>query len=126
MNLLKAFEGLLFTRVSIFKSVCKLANLEIQLARLSIYPLIIWICLLIPVLSTLWLTILLGAGYGLQLLFKDLWITVSVLCLTQLGLILIIVGSIKKHLNRMKLSHTRDYLNSHSLKVHNEFSKKSS
>lgn len=116
MNILKAFQGLLLSRLSIAKSVSKLAFLEMKLARLSIFSLLIWICLLMPVLIGFW-------GITLSLVLIGLYLLVDnfVLCLTILGSIhliflIIIICFIRKHIKRIQLSHTRNYLNAHSLK----------
>jgi hypothetical protein len=94
MESLKQAEQFVSTKMAIIKTLYSLILLEARLARLSIFPLLMNLCMLLVILMSLWILTSILIGYGILLAFNSLLISF----LLVLALNVIIFLSLVKYL----------------------------
>ena len=87
-----------------------MTKLEAKLAMLSVYPLIINVCMLLVILTSTWLALMGMLGYGLMLAFDSIILAMSGVLLVN-GLVLgLLFGYLLFNLKNMSFAKTRAYL----------------
>ncbi|MCW8442897.1 hypothetical protein OQJ05_02380 [Fluoribacter gormanii] len=122
MEALKQLEALIAAKISVVKTVCSLIRLEARLAGLSIFPLLLNICMLFVVLITVWLTamcligylIFLVSGHWVLLTSHRLLISISLVFLLNGGLLLGLLKYLSLNLISMSFPKTREYFSQKS------------
>ncbi|WP_454781901.1 hypothetical protein [Legionella sp. WA2022007384] len=123
MEVLKQLEGLIAAKISVFKTVCSLIRLEARLAGLSLFPLLLNICMLFVVLITAWLTAMFLTGY-LVFLVLGYWelliphrflVSISLVFLLNGGLLLGLLKYLSFNLNSMSFPKTREFFSQKSV-----------
>ncbi len=123
MEVFKQLEALVAAKISVIKTVYSLIRLEARLAGLSVFPLVLNICMLLVVLITVWLTAMLLAGYfvylalgywGLGASNRFLFSILFVL-LCNVGCLLGLVKYLSFNLNNMSFQKTRRYFSRKSV-----------
>ncbi len=110
MRFITEMEGLVTQQLNVIKTGLSLTRMEAKLAVMSIYPLIITICMLMVILMGSWISIMGLIGYGLFRAFNDPLMALSGVLLMNallLGFLLIYLSYTLKNMSFMK---TRAYL----------------
>ncbi len=110
MRLLDEFEGLFLSQINVIKSSFALVKLEAKLACLSVYPLIVNLCLLLVNLIGIWLSGLVLLFYILMVTFNTIWIAFTGVFLVNALLLGLILICLQLNLKKMSFEKTRAYL----------------
>ncbi|MBA2652303.1 MAG: hypothetical protein H0U73_08570 [Tatlockia sp.] len=111
MQLLNELIGFFETKVSLIKNMFKLALLETKLAKQNIYPLLICLSLLIPLILTLWISLLLVLGYLLRPYIENTLVILLLELAIQGGILLVVYRKILSLIKEMSFARTRLFLN---------------
>ena len=71
MEALKQAESFVSAKLDVIKTMFTIMRLEARLAGLSVFPLLLNICMLLIVLMTCWLVTSLLMGYGILIAFNN-------------------------------------------------------
>lgn len=112
MNIIEHLEGLVEGKIRIFKLVTRIIKLEAKLAGLSMYPLLINVCLLLITLTSLWLSAMLLLGYFFAQLFSNALLGIIIVLLFNLGFSFLLAKYLKSNLEKMSFKKTRAYFSS--------------
>lgn len=109
MNIIKETEQFISNKVEGIKALFSLITLEAQLAGLSIYPVLITLCLLFAIAITTWWALVVFIGYVFIItLHSVLWAILFVLFL-NIGLISALLAYLSFNLKNMSFPKTREY-----------------
>lgn len=103
-------EGLINSKISVFKTLFSIFKLEARLAGLSVYPLLLNVCLLFVILITLWLSIMLVIGCCAMLFLHTILQATFFIILLNLILFFILLKYLTFNLSNMSFEKTRAYL----------------
>lgn len=110
MKLFEEIEGLFSSQIMVIKSMFSIIKLEAKLAGLSVFPLLVNVCMLLIVLMTTWLFTMTIVGYFALLVFDNLLYTLLfVLFLNAL----VFIGLLKYlafNLRNMSFEKTRAFM----------------
>ena len=109
MKLFDQIEGLVSGKLNVIKTVVSLIKLEARLAGLSVYPLLINVCMLFIVLITVWLSTMLLLGYLSIMAFSN---AITAILIVLLINIMVFIGLLKYlmfNLKNMSFEKTREY-----------------
>ncbi|MFT4059456.1 MAG: hypothetical protein QM652_07900 [Legionella sp.] len=109
MEALKQVEGLIAAKLSLFKSVLTLMRLEARLASLSVFPMLLSMCMILIVLMTFWLLISLLIGYGIYFISNNYLLTLFLLFLLNLVVLLALAKFLAVQVKNMSFAKTRSY-----------------
>lgn len=109
MKVLEEIEGLVSSKLNVIKSTFAMFKLEAKLAGLSVFPLILNICILFVVLLTLWLSVMISAGYLVLLLCNNFLLSISAVLLLNIGLLVGTLKYLSFNLKNMSFVKTREY-----------------
>lgn len=110
MKWLEEAEGLVSSKITIVQALMRVITLETKLAGLSIFPLLLTVCLLLVVLMSLWFTSMLLLGYFIAISLHSLMLTLMALVVLN-GLFLgLVVNSLASNLKKMSFEKTRELL----------------
>lgn len=109
MKLFEHIEGLASGYVGITKTVLSIIKLETRLAGLTVYPLILNICMLLIVLMTVWISVMGLIGYFVALAFGNALIVISSILAINIVLLIILLFYLKYNLKNMSFEKTRAY-----------------
>ena len=113
MAVLEQIEDLVSTKLAIIKTIFSIIKLETRLAGLSIFPLLMNICLFLIVLMGVWILLSLLAGYGILIIFQNVLISLLSVLFVNLIVLLILVKYLNYNLRNMSFEKTRAYLTNH-------------
>ncbi len=119
MEALKQVEHLVSTKLTIIKTLCSMIKLEANLARLSVFPLLINLCLLLVILMSLWILTSILIGYGILLAFNNILISLLFVFAFNVIILLSLVKYLSYNLRSMSFEKTRAYF-SNNKSVDNE------
>lgn len=125
MNVLEHIEGLVSTKLQVFKTVISLIKLEARLAGLSIAPLILNICMLFVVFITVWLSTMFLVGYLTLIACNNLIISTLIVLFLNLGLLLGLYKYLGFNLKSMSFEKTRAYFSENESPHHDKLEKTS-
>ncbi|MGQ3892116.1 hypothetical protein [Legionella sp. CNM-4043-24] len=110
MSVLDDLDGYVTGRLAVLKTIIALVRLESRLAGLSIFPLLLTICLLLVVMMSLWASSMLLLGYSIMQFSHSLLL--SVLCVTVFNLltVLALAKYLLFNLQQMSFEKTRQLL----------------
>ncbi len=103
-------EGLINSKISVFKTLFSIFKLEVRLAGLSVYPLLLNVCLIFVVLITLWLSIMLVIGFFAMLFLHTILQAAFFVILLNLILFFVLLKYLTFNLSNMSFEKTRAYL----------------
>ena len=112
MNIFDEIEGLVSSKISIIKTTLSIIKLETRLAGLSIYPLLLNICMLLIVLMTIWSSTMILLGHFALLAFDNTILAISSILLLNVGLLLGLMKYLMFNLQNMSFEKTRAYISS--------------
>ena len=110
MRFIHEMEGLVSSQLNLIKTGFSMTKLEARLAILSIYPLIINVCMLFVVLLSSWLTAMGMLFYGLMHVVDSLILALSGIFLFNLLILAILFKYLLFNLKNMSFEKTRAYL----------------
>lgn len=110
MEVLKQAETLVSAKLAALKDLFTMIRLEARLAGLSIFPLLVSVCMLFVVLMTVWLFASLLMGYGIFLLIhKNIFLSLILVFLINLMLFAILLRYLLFNIKNMSFEKTRAY-----------------
>ena len=112
MKFFEQIEGLVSNKLATLKTMHSIFKLEARLAGLSVYPLLLNLCMLFVVLITLWLSVMLLIGYFILLCFGSLLLAFIFISVLNLGLLFGLLKYLSFNLRNMSFEKTRTYLSS--------------
>ncbi|KTD74207.1 hypothetical protein Ltuc_2054 [Legionella tucsonensis] len=123
MEALKQLEALIAAKISVIKTVCSLIRLEARLAGLSVFPLLLNICLLLVVLFTVWLSVMfligyfayLASGYFVHLVPNRLLLSILFVLLLNVGFLLGLLKYLSFNIKSMSFQKTREFFSQESV-----------
>lgn len=108
MKLLTDLESLVSDRLNLFKTLFSLILLEARLARLSIFPLIINLVLLIIITLSTWLLLITFICYVLSFIFPMVY-AIALVLLLQAAALYGLLNYLKLNLRNVSFEKTRKY-----------------
>lgn len=109
MEALKHVETLVSAKLSVIKTVFTLVQLEARLAGLSVFPLLLNLCMLFVVLITFWLLTSLLIGYGILVASNNMLLSLVLVFLLNLGMLLGLAKYLAFNIKNMSFEKTRAY-----------------
>ncbi|MBX9704025.1 MAG: hypothetical protein K2X39_07710 [Silvanigrellaceae bacterium] len=113
MKLLEHIEGFIHANLNVAKTFLSLVKLETKLAGMSIFPVLVILCLLLIGLTTTWALFLFLAGYYLILATSSFVIGIICLLFINLGLLSVLLYYLRSNLNNMSFKKTRESLSTY-------------
>lgn len=107
IKIFEEIEGLVSSKISTLKIIFSIFRLEARLAGLSVYPLVLNMCMLFVVLITLWLSTMFLIGYFAVLFFGTLLLAVFLIIFLNLGFLFGLLKYLTFNLNNMSFEKTR-------------------
>ena len=114
MSILTLFTDLVSKQMQSMRLCLKLARMEAQLARMTIFPLILNLCMIVLCVISLWCSMMGIVGYGLLLTLHNLMLAMGCVCLFNVLLFCLAMKWLSININRMSFEKTRQYLTSKS------------
>ncbi len=114
MRLIEEAVGLVSSQFHLIKACLSITRLEAKLAGLSVYPMLVLVCLLMVCLMGLWCSSLLFFGVVLMQALENLMLVTGLICSMNALLLAVILGYLHRYLKRMSFEKTRAYLANHS------------
>lgn len=112
MEFFKQIEHLVSARIALVKMMFTVFKLEARLAGLSIFPLILTVCMLLIVLMSLWLCTSLLLGYGILLFSGNLLLSLLLVFFFNLCVLMGLAKYLTVNLKNMSFEKTRAYFSS--------------
>lgn len=109
MKIIEELEGYVSNKIGIVSTLLSLFKLEARLAGLSIYPLLINLCMLLITLLTTWCTVMLLVGYFVYIYFGTLVLGLALVFMLNLILIACLLKYLTYNLKSMSFMKTRKY-----------------
>lgn len=109
MEALKQVEHLVSTRIALVKTLLTMMRLEARLAGLSVFPLVLNICLLLVVFMACWLLFSLLMGYGILFVSNSFPLSLCFVFLFNLCALLGLAKYLTFNLKNMSFEKTRAY-----------------
>ncbi len=110
MRLIHEMEAFVSSQFNVIKTGLSMTRLEAKLALLSIYPLIITVCMLFVVLLSTWFTTMGMLVYELMHLANSLILALSGVLLLNIIMLAILLKYLSINLKNMSFEKTRAYL----------------
>lgn len=123
MSVIEEIEGYVSSKVKGIKTLFLMISLEAKLARLSIFPLIINVCMLFVVLITLWSSLMLLIGYFTILTFNNYFMAIGIIVLLNLALLFGLLKYLTYNLSNMSFEKTREYFSERERNEQNKLEK---
>jgi hypothetical protein len=125
MGIFDALEGLVSGKINILKTVMVIMKLEARLAGLSIFPLLMNLCMLFGVLITVWLSTMVLMGYFLMLALNNMMYTLLIIWIINLCLLIGLIKYLRFNLKNMSFEKTRDFFSKNEGDFHEKLENKS-
>ena len=110
MRFIDEMEGLVSSQLDVIKTSLSMTRLEAKLAMLTIYPLIINICMLFVILISTWLTLMGMMCYGLLQIVDNLILAMSSVLIVNVLMLGLLLKYLLFNLKNMSFQKTRAYL----------------
>jgi len=110
MKILEEIEGLVSSKICVIKTIISIIKLETRLAGLSIYPLLLNICMLLVVLIAMWGSTMLLLGYLVIFVSDSNLLAIISILLLNSGLFLGLLKYLMFNLKKMSFEKTREYI----------------
>ncbi len=109
MSIFESVYGLAVNKLESLQTLMSMTKLEVRLARLSIYPLIINICSILVILMTTWAAAMTMLGYGIILMSDNIWIALTAVILFNLLILTLLKRILSYNIRKMSFQKTRQY-----------------
>ena len=112
MRFIEEIEGLVSSKFAEIKAFISMAKLEAVLAALSVFPLLISLCLILVVLMTTWLSAMLLIGGLIIWLNGNVLFALAFIIFSNIIILGVLFRYLWFNLKNMSFEATRHYLNS--------------
>ncbi|MGL6028709.1 MAG: hypothetical protein ACRC0B_02535 [Legionella sp.] len=109
MKIIEELEGYVSNKIGIVSTLLSLFKLEARLAGLSLYPLLVNLCMLLITLLTTWFSAMLFVGYLFYIYFGTLMLSMALVFILNLILIACLLKYLTYNLKSMSFMKTRKY-----------------
>lgn len=109
MNSLDNLERLVSAKISVVKNLFTLIKLEARLAGLTVFPLILNLCMLVIVLSTIWLSAMVMLGFAANLLIHNVLLSIFLVLALNSVFLVVLLNYFSNHINKLSFPNTRNY-----------------
>lgn len=123
IEIIEHIEGLVSNKLSSIKVLMSLFRLEARLTALSVYPLILSVCLIFVVLITIWLSVMFLIGYLTVIYWHVPFLAICLVLLLNLIFFVVFLKCLLYNLNNMSFKKTRAYLSPNENKKYGKFKK---
>ncbi len=110
MEILEEIAGLVAEKLGAFKTVIAIVKLETRLARLSVYPLLLNLCMLLIVSMGVWFSTMTLLGYFALLAFDNIMKAMMSILLLNVVFFIGLLKYLAFNLKNMSFEKTRAYL----------------
>ena len=110
MSLFVDIESLVSAKLDVMKTAVSILKLETRLAGLSVYPLLLNLCLLLIGLMGVWTSTMIAIGYMLTLLIPNILGCIGIVVLLNTGVVFGLLRYLSFNLKNMSFEKTRQYL----------------
>ena len=110
MRFIDEIEGLVSSQLHVIKATLSMIKLEARLALMSIYPLIINVCMVFVVLFGAWVSLLVLMGYALMQVVDSLALVLSIVFILNWLTLGLLLKYLLFNLKSMSFEKTRAYL----------------
>lgn len=123
IKLIEHIEGLVSSKLSLLQTLFSLFKLEAKLAGMTVYPLLLNLCLLFIVLITAWLSGMVLIGYVSVFFLGTTILGISFVLLLNLCIFWLLLVYFRYNLNNMSFEKTRACLSTTESDEHDELKK---
>lgn len=120
MKLLEEIDGLVSSKIEVIKTLISIIKLETRLAGLSVYPLLLNVCLLMIVSMTLWFSCMLLLGYVALFILNNIIIAISSILFLNALLFVGLLHYMKFNLQKMSFEKTREHISTRENEHHGQ------
>ena len=110
MSLFAEIESLVSAQMDVVKTAVSILKLETRLAGLSVYPLLLTLCLLLIGLMGVWTCAMLALGYVLALVVPNTLLCILALLVLNTGIVFGLLRYLLFNLRNMSFEKTRQYI----------------
>ncbi|MBP6918508.1 MAG: hypothetical protein KBB94_06300 [Legionellaceae bacterium] len=110
MSLFVEIESLVSAQLEVVKTAISILKLETRLAGLSVYPLLLTLCLLLIGLMGVWTCAMLALGYILVMVVPNTLLCILALLLLNTGIVFGLLRYLLFNLKNMSFEKTRQYI----------------
>lgn len=110
MKVIDELIGLVSSRFHVLKTLFTMIKLEARLAGLSIFPLLINLCLIFIILASVWLTGMVLAGLSVYQFYQNAWIAILFVFVFNLAMLALLFKYLQFNLRKMAFEKTRQFL----------------
>lgn len=110
MRFIEELEGLVSSQVGVIKTCLSLTKLEARLAGLSLFPLLVNLCMLLVCLTLVWLTAMSMLTYVLMQALDNVLLALACVFLFNIVLVGLLCKYLLFNLKNMSFEKTRAYL----------------
>ena len=110
MKILDELIGLVSSRLHVFKTLLTMVKLEARLAGLSIFPVLLNMCLIFIILSTAWLAGMALAGFGVYQFYQNALIAILFVFVLNLAILALLFKYLQFNIRKMTFEKTRQFL----------------
>jgi predicted membrane protein len=110
MDLFNELEGFVTGKLSVIKTMLSIVKLETKLAGLSIFPLIVNICMLLIGISSTWTLFMVLFCYGILYLFNSMLIALTTTLILNMAIIFGLIKYLMFNLKSMSFEKTRAFI----------------
>jgi hypothetical protein len=123
IKIIEEIEGFVSSKISIIKTAYSIFKLEAKLAGLSVFPLLMNLCMLFVALITVWISFMVLLGYFAALFFGTILFALGFILCLNLVLLCILLKYLTINLKNMSFEKTRAWFASNE-STDNELFKK--
>ena len=110
MEILEEIKGLISSKIGVIKTVFAIIKLETRLAGLSVYPLLLNVCMLFVVLMLLCFSCLLWLGYFIIFMVGNIHIAIGSIIFVNVVLLVGLFKYLMFNLQKMSFEKTRAFI----------------
>lgn len=109
MNILEQLDGLVSAKIGELNALFGLFKLEARLAGLTVFPLLLNLCLMLIILTGVWLSFMIVLGSLIFTYYPNLLVTASSVFILNISLLFGLVKYLQNNLRNLSFVHTRAY-----------------
>lgn len=110
MSLFVEIESLVSAQLDVVKTAVSILKLETKLAGLSVYPLLLNLCLLLIGLMGAWTTSMVALGYILTMMIPNILVCILLVLLLNVGIVFGLIRYLSFNLKNMSFEKTRQFI----------------
>ena len=110
MKVLEELSGLVSSKIEVMKTIFSIFKLEARLAGLSIFPILITMCLLLALLVIIWFSAMVLLGSLILMTWSDIFIAINSVLFLNVLLFLGLLKYLSFNLKQMSFAKTRELI----------------